>query len=450
MAGMKLIIGHSNMDLDCIGSIAVARYLYPDHVAIMSRHIHPVARKLQNLYKNHLDFHKLKDIEGEKIDRIVIVDTRTRSRVREFLDALDISTAEIEIYDHHPSDEQSFPSATIHQKETGANTSQLVEELMNRGIQVEPEDATIALTGIYADTGNFTHENVSDVDFHTSAYLLKCGANLDIIQTFLRPLSAKYQITLFHELLNRLQYRTIHGQQVMISYFETEEETEGLGAVTEKVFEVENQDVYFSLFHFPKREKTLVISRNRKHNIHLNEIMQVFGGGGHEKAASATIKGQTGSYVYTTLLDYLEKALAPAVVAEEIMVSPVATVDKESSLYDASLFLEKISHTGVPVTENGGEIVGFLTLRDIMKGRKSEQMHAPVKAYMSRKLISAQSTSTVREIEEILFSHNIGHLPIVEERKVVGIVTRSDYLSYRQKEHQKRRQLMEKIGLKES
>ncbi len=450
---MKIIIGHSNMDLDCIGSISMAKYLFPDHIPVKSRHIHPVARKLQNLYQHHLDFRTTKELDGEPIERIVIVDTRTRSRVKEYLDKLDLNGAEIEIYDHHPSDEQSFPSAIIHQRETGANTSQLVEEVMERGITVSPEDATIALTGIYADTGNFTHENVVDEDFHAAAYLLSCGANIDIIQTFLRPLSAKYQVTLFHELLNRLQYRTIHGQRVIISYFETEEESDGLGAVTEKVFEVEDQDVYFALFHFPKREKTLIISRNKKHNIRLNEIMQVFGGGGHEKAASATVKGKSGSHVYSTLLEYIDEALAPAVTAEEIMAHPVTTIEETMSLFDASLLLEEISHTGVPVigdkTNGGkeGQIVGFLTLRDIMKGRRADQMHAPVKGYMSRNLVSAPPETTVREIEEILFSHNIGHLPIVRDKQVVGIITRSDYLDFRRSEHHMRARVMEKIGV---
>jgi tRNA nucleotidyltransferase (CCA-adding enzyme) len=446
---MKIIVGHTNMDLDCMGSMVMAKYLFPDHIPFKSRHIHPVARKLQNLYEHHLNFRDPKQLKDLDVERMVVVDTRTRGRIREYLDKIDETKLEMEIFDHHGKDEQSFPGAIIHEKETGANTTQLVDELRARDITVTPEDATIALTGIYADTGNFTHENVTDLDFHCSAYLLKCGANLGILQTFLKPLSAKYQITLFHELLNRLQYRTIHGQQCIISYYETEEENEGLGAVTEKVFDVENQDIYFSLFHFPKRKKTLIIARNRKHNINLHEIMQVFGGGGHEKAASATVKGQEGSSVYTTLMEYLEKALAPAVTAETIMASPVVSIDCESSLLDASLLMEKIGHTGLPVTENGGRAVGFLTLRDIMKGRRAKQMHAPVKAYMSRKLVHAEPSTTVREIEELLFTNNIGHLPIIGEQKVIGIVTRSDYLLFRQNESRKRRNFMEKIGLKE-
>ena len=89
------------------------------------------------------------------------------------------------------------------------------------------------------------------------------------------------------------------------------------------------------------------------------------------------------------------------------------------------------------MVDGAGELVGFITLRDIMKGRRAGQMHAPVKGYMTRKVISTGPGTTFREMEEILLSNNIGHLPILEDRKLVGIITRSDYLAFRKAEKEK-------------
>jgi len=75
-----------------------------------------------------------------------------------------------------------------------------------------------------------------------------------------------------------------------------------------------------------------------------------------------------------------------------------------------------------------------VTLRDIMKGRRAAQMNAPVSAYMTRNVISANPETTVREMEELLLSNNIGHLPVIEHGKIVGIVTRTDYLAHRKEE----------------
>ncbi len=445
---MKIIVGHNNMDLDCIGSIVLAKYLYPEHIPVKSRLIHPVARKVQNLYQGTLDFINPQDLRGEHIDEMVIVDARTESRVKEYFEYINNDNIKVVIYDHHPGDENSFPGATIHERPCGSNTSQIGFELMNRGICISPEDATIALTGIYADTGNFTHENVGEIDFDVASFLLESGASLNIVKTLLIPLSEKHQITLFHELLNRLEYSTIHGHRVITSYWEIETEASGLGAVVEKVFEVENQDVYFALFHFKKKNKTLIIARNHKKNIHLNEILKDFGGGGHEKAASATVKNQNGQVVYAKLLGHLDRLLIPAVTAEEIMSSTVDVIEQSVTLLDASIFMEKISHTGLPVVKDDHNLIGFITLRDIMKGRRAEQMNAPVSAYMSHQPVCASPSATVREIEELLFSHNIGHLPIVEDKKIIGIVTRTDYLNHKRSQTNLRQEVMEEMGIK--
>jgi tRNA nucleotidyltransferase (CCA-adding enzyme) len=58
-------------------------------------------------------------------------------------------------------------------------------------------------------------------------------------------------------------------------------------------------------------------------------------------------------------------------------------------------------------------------------------MNAPVRAYMSKPAITAVGAVTMREVERMFYKHHIGHLPIVEDHKLVGIVTRWDYLQYK-------------------
>jgi len=85
------------MDLDCIGSIVLAKYLYPDHIPVMSRLIHPAAKNLVNLYHYHLDFKTVDDLKEEKVSRVVMVDTRSRSRVKEYFEVIENDVKEIVI-----------------------------------------------------------------------------------------------------------------------------------------------------------------------------------------------------------------------------------------------------------------------------------------------------------------------------------------------------------------
>ena len=425
---MKIIVGHANMDLDCFGSIALIKYIYPDHQPVKSQLIHPSARKLYNLYQNRFNFLVPTDLKGKNIEHIVVVDTNSKNRVKEYFDHIENFDGQIEVWDHHPSEGSLFEDATFHSALYGANATLIGLELIKRGIKIDPEDATIALAGIYADTGNFLYENVTNDDFQVASYLIDNGASIPLVRKFLKILSEKNQISLFHDVFNRLTYKNINGHFIILSYIEIEEQVGGMAAVIEKIFEVERADAMFCVFHVNKNEQNVIIARSNTDSINLNELLQHFNGGGHVRAASASVKDQSGMMVFAQVEEHLKKSLKPALIASDIMEKDIEVIKETMDLLEASIFLEKIGHTGAPVVSKKGDLTGFMTLRDIMKGRKSDQMHSSVKGYMSKNVITGTKDITVREVEELLFKHNVGHLPIVQGRAIVGMITRTDYL----------------------
>lgn len=427
---MKIIVGHSNMDLDCIGSIVLVKYLYPDHTPVMSRLIHPSAKSLYNLYQYHLDFAFPEDLKGESVTRAVIVDTRSESRVKEYFENFDSTGTEIEIFDHHSGDSCDFTRAVINEGNYGSNTTMIGLELIKRRISISPKDATIALTGIYADTGNFTHDNVTEDDFRVASYMLKQMADIKLVNNFLKSLREDYQLSLFHEIMNTLVWQDIKGHQIVFSYYAMEKQAAGLAAVIEEIFNVESPDAIFGVFHFDKPGSTIIIARSQKNSIDLLDILRPFGGGGHSKAASALIKKEEGKEVFRKLLEHLAVHLEHAVTAGDIMSKNVVTISENWTLRDASEFLEQNDLSGAPVLDGQGNIAGILTLRDIMKGRKNNQMNTPVKGHMKTKLVTCCIDHTMREIENLMFINSIGHLPVIENGKLAGIITRSDLLGF--------------------
>jgi tRNA nucleotidyltransferase (CCA-adding enzyme) len=427
---MNVILGHSNLDLDCIGSMVLAKYLYPDHQPVGSRFIHPVAKNLYNLYSYHLNFIPSHELANNTVEHILVVDTRSQKRVQEYFERIGDFHGGIDVYDHHPSDGSDISGAVIHENEYGANTTYFALELQKQNIRINADDATIALAGIYADTGNFTHDNVARGDFTAADYLMENIASVSMVRKLLGSLKEDHQVTLFHQLLNDILYQDFHGNLVALGFVELDGQIPGLAAVVEKIFEVENVDAIFAAFSFKKENDVLIIARSQKGGIEVNRLMKKFGGAGHSQASSALIKGRSGGDVFRELLRHIDNELTPAITAENIMSKDVHTLNQDWSLLEASMYLEKLDYTGAPVVDGAGKMVGFMSLRNIMLGRKGGNMNAPVRAYMIKKVITAARDTTIRHIENLFFKNNIGHLLIMENDTIIGLVTRSDYLNY--------------------
>lgn len=429
---MNILLGHTNMDLDCIGSIVMARYLYPDYVPVKSRLIHPVAKNLYNLYQNHLGFINPLDLKNQMVEHIVVFDTRSHKRISEYFDRLGHDwTGKIDIFDHHINDSLDIPDAELHECDYGSNTSFICEKVMAAGMTINPDDATIALCGIFADTGNFTHQNVCSQDFAAASWLMKMGANKSIAMKFLSKLSEEYQVSLFHQVLNHINIRNIHGHSIAIVYLELESQVNGLAAVIEKAFEVELCDAIFGIICFCDSENTLIIGRSRKDKIDMVSIFKEWGGGGHSRAGSTLLKKRFGTIIKEEFLLHLESQLLPAVCAKDLMTSQVFTMNENRTVLDCSLYLEKITHTGVPVENDKGALTGMMTLRDISKARKANQMHSRIKGYMTKKVFACSIDSSIREIESLLNRYHVGHLPVLDtNQKIAGILTRRDYLDF--------------------
>ena len=135
----------------------------------------------------------------------------------------------------------------------------------------------------------------------------------------------------------------------------------------------------------------------------LGGYFAAFGGGGHSQASSALLKNEPGRKTFHALQAYLKAMLDEAATARSIMRDDVHVARDSWTLREASEFLEGVDRTGAPVVDGTGRLCGFLTLRDISKGRSAGKMTAPVRAYMTRKVISATACTTLERAGAHLF-----------------------------------------------
>ena len=72
----------------------------------------------------------------------------------------------------------------------------------------------------------------------------------------------------------------------------------------------------------------------------------------------------------------------------------------------------------------------MISRRDFKRVRKEKQLSAPVKAFMTTKVLTIPPGKSPAQAVGLMVKHDIGRLPVVKNGEVIGIVTRSDAMLY--------------------
>lgn len=180
-----------------------------------------------------------------------------------------------------------------------------------------------------------------------------------------------------------------------------------------------------------------LVARSRVDWVRVDELMRHFGGGGHAKAGSAKVKGGKLEELLEQLDQLLPSFISAPLTARDLMSSPVKSVKPQQTISEAARLLLRYGHSGMPVVDDG-KLVGIISRRDVDKAMHHNLGHAPVKAYMSRQVKTVEPDIPMTLIEDLMINHDIGRLPVCENGVLVGIVSRTDLLKTIHREYQGR------------
>ncbi|GAB6154944.1 CBS domain-containing protein [Desulfosporosinus burensis] len=421
---MDIILAHRQLDFDALASMVAAQKIYPNSVLVMDGKPNDYVQDFLALSRDQLRFRKAQDINMDEVSRVILVDTHELHRAGPVGEKVaKTSGVELEIYDHHPYAGKLKPGMVI--EPVGACATLLVEKLAGLGLPLSSFEATLMAIGIYDDTGSLLFDSTTVRDVHAVAYLLGQGANLGVIAKYLRRPLAEEQKDLLQQLLDQGQTEFFDGLPVYISYAESEDYVGGLALLVHRVGELEGADTWFLLVKMENR--VYIVARSRGRGLPVNGLVQLFGGAGHERAASATIKDGEIPVLLKQLRSAIQSRANRPHMVRDIMSYPVKTVSPETRLGEVEQILLRYGHTGVPVTEDKS-LVGIISRRDVDKAIKHGLRHAPVKGFMTTKVKTVDVEAPWDEVQRLMVRNDIGRLPVVEEGNLVGIVSRSDVL----------------------
>jgi CBS domain-containing protein len=111
----------------------------------------------------------------------------------------------------------------------------------------------------------------------------------------------------------------------------------------------------------------------------------------------------------------------------------VLSVDPDVKLSAAIKILAE-RKIGAVLVMNDGRVEGILSERDIVRvlgERGARVLEEPVSAVMTRKVVSCRQSDTVASIMEMMTLGKFRHLPVVEDGKVVGLISIGDIVKRR-------------------
>lgn len=118
-------------------------------------------------------------------------------------------------------------------------------------------------------------------------------------------------------------------------------------------------------------------------------------------------------------------------IVKDIMTTQVLTIQETASFKEVIQLLVEIDISGLVVVNSLDEVVGVITVKDVLVAYDYlQQIKAPIKDYVSDGVISATEETTIEDASHMLVQNNILRLPVIKDKKLVGIVSRRDILRH--------------------
>lgn len=423
---MKVITTHTNADFDSLSSMLAAKKIYEDAILVFPGSQEKSLRDF--LIKSTVyvfDIVKVKDVDLDKIDTLILVDTRQKSRIGDFSKIIGREGLEIHVYDHHPPTDDDIKGDLEFIENYGATVTILVQILKEKGIEITPDEATVMMLGIYEETGNFTYPSTKVEDFLAASYLLSKGANLNVVSDMLVKELTVEQVLLLNELIRNAVTYNINGVDVVITESLSSHYVGEVAPIVQRFRDMENLNVVFAILGMDDR--VFVVARSRIPEVDVGHILSFLGGGGHREAASATLKEKTVPEVKEELISTLRTHIKRTIRAKDIMFFPVKTVSPGEKIEDAREIMVKYNINSLPVTQDG-KVLGIVTRQIAEKAIFHDLGNLPVTEYMMSDIRTLKEDDSIDVVKELMASSNQRFIPVLRNGKLIGGITRSDLL----------------------
>lgn len=306
-----LIMGHSNGDIDSMGSslgiYRLAKTLEKETNIVNNTYGMTLSKFIEELEKD--DAYKDAIIgKNEALNKatnktlLIVTDTHKQNYVEvpELLDKV----GQIVVIDHHRRSTDYIENATLTFQEVYASsTAELVTEILQYTdvkIKLKPIEVEGLYGGIMVDTKNFTFKTGVRT-FEAAAYLRKCGVDIIKVKKWFQS-----DLNSYNEIANIVKNAEMYDNSIAIAIYDKEDKDANLicAKAADELLTISDITASFVLGNVGDR---VCISGRSIGNVNVQLILEKLGGGGHITLAGAQVEGMTLEEVKQELINRINE-----------------------------------------------------------------------------------------------------------------------------------------------
>jgi phosphoesterase RecJ-like protein len=304
-----LVVSHVQPDGDAISSTVVVGWLLQKlgkSAVLINEGELPSRLSFLDQFDSILNYKKA--TPPQQFDAIIAVDCADFKRIGEVASSFAPGAKLLNI-DHHPTN-NGFGSVNVIRAEAAATVEILFDLIERTNILLDLNCATAIYTGLLTDTGGFRYSNTSPRVMEIASQLLALGVSGNDLADHLLEKMTMAKLKLLQIALNRLTFT----DNLEIGWvFIGKDDLRNTGAVPEDLEGIVNyalnvDGVEVGILFKEAEDGSVKASLRSAGKANVAAIAQLFGGGGHVRAAGCRLEGSREDSV-SELVDAVRKAL---------------------------------------------------------------------------------------------------------------------------------------------
>ena len=118
--------------------------------------------------------------------------------------------------------------------------------------------------------------------------------------------------------------------------------------------------------------------------------------------------------------------------ARDLMTQEVYTVRPDDGFNQVELIADMKHIRHVPVVDDNERVIGTVSVRDLLVhlSNAAASQFVPIREVMQSNVVTCGPDLPVEEVAALMLKESIGAVPIVEEEKIIGIISERDFVKH--------------------